>query len=197
MKLNITFSSLFALFMIFGSHAQTDTVSGNLVDQEFSELIENSNSYQNYKVVDQGKLTALQRSTANYISGLQQEISATEESLEQQEARIDELNAELENIQAQLQQVSAEKDAIVFLGMPISKIAYQSIMWGIVAILVLALVVFIYRFNKNNQQTKEAKRNLRETEEEFEAYRTKSLEKEQRLGRLLQDEKNKHSKLNK
>lgn len=195
MKLNITFSSLFALFMIFGSKAQTDTVSGNPIDQEFSELMDSSNNYQNYKVVDQGKLTTLQRSTANYISGLQQEISATEESLEQHEARIADLNGELENIRAELEQVSAEKDAIIFLGMPISKIAYQSIMWGIVAILVLALVVFIYRFNKSNQQTKEAKKNLRETEDEFEAYRTKSLEKEQRLGRLLQDEKNKHSKL--
>jgi hypothetical protein len=32
---------------------------------------------------------------------------------------------------------------------------------------------------------------LKETEKEFDIYRAKALEKEQRLGRMLQDEKNK------
>jgi hypothetical protein len=32
---------------------------------------------------------------------------------------------------------------------------------------------------------------LNETEKEFDAYREKALEKEQRLGRMLQDERNK------
>ena len=66
-------------------------------------------------------------------------------------------------------------------------------MWGIVATLIIALLFFIFRFNKRNTQTTEAKNNLLQTEKEFEDYRAKALEKEQRLGRLLQDERNRAS----
>ncbi|MGB8374852.1 MAG: hypothetical protein WCE57_05990, partial [Salegentibacter sp.] len=66
-----------------------------------------------------------------------------------------------------------------------------AMMWGIVALLVVALLFFIYRYKSSNATTKEANQRLRETEKEFDAYRAKALEKEQRLGRQLQDERNK------
>ena len=44
--------------------------------------------------------------------------------------------------------------------------------------------------------TKEAKKRLDDTEKEFDIYKKKALEKEQRLGRLLQDEKNKVNRMN-
>jgi uncharacterized damage-inducible protein DinB len=66
-------------------------------------------------------------------------------------------------------------------------------MWGIILVLIIALLIFIYRFKKNHSQTTEARQNLSTTEKEFEAYRAKALEKEQRLGRQLQDERNRAS----
>ena len=80
--------------------------------------------------------------------------------------------------------------------MPLTKGTYMAMMWGIVAILILALVFFIYKFKNSNAVTKEAKKRLDDTEKEFDTYKKKALEKEQRLGRLLQDEKNKVNKMN-
>lgn len=192
MKMKLfTLSSFLLLFFSIGSYAQS---TENPIDAEFTDLIENSNNFQTYKVVDKNKLDELQTKTAAYISGLKEEIATYEESLQEQKKNIAELNSEVESVRGQLQEVTAEKDAIVFLGMPFSKSSYQSIMWGIVGILVLALVLFVYRFQKSNSQTKEARKRLNDTEAEFESYRVKALEKEQRMGRLLQDEKNKHLK---
>ena len=67
-------------------------------------------------------------------------------------------------------------------------------MWVIVFALVLILVFFIYKYKQSNVLTKEAKKNLAENEAEFDEYRKKSLEKQQKLGRQLQDEKNKQNK---
>lgn len=196
MKLNsFTLAFIVSILVGLNSYSQNDTIqeSENPIDDEFTELMETSNNYQNYKVVERQKLNALQQSTATYISGLKEEIAALEESLQEQQENIDNQNTELQNVQAELEQVTAEKDAITFLGMPIEKNAYQTIMWGIVGVLALVLIFFIYRYSKSNADTKEAKKRQEETEKEFELYRAKALEKEQRMGRMLQDERNKHS----
>jgi hypothetical protein len=55
----------------------------------------------------------------------------------------------------------------------------------------LALFYFIFKFSKSNILTKEAQNNLLDIEQEFEEYRKKSIEREQKLRRQLQDEINK------
>ena len=53
------------------------------------------------------------------------------------------------------------------------------------------MLFFIFKFFKNNVITKEAKNNLIDVEQELDAHRKKSLEREQKLRRQLQDEINK------
>lgn len=161
------------------------------IENSFNELIETSNDYQGYKVVNYEALTRLRDRTVAHIEELRNEITAQKNEANIQKERIEELEAELESTRNDLDRVNAEKDAITFLGMPFSKGSYMALMWGIVGILVLALLFFIYKYKNSNATTKEARENLRETEKEFDAYRSKALEKEQRLGRLLQDERNK------
>lgn len=189
----LLFSSIFTLFLTSYGIAQISTET--TIDEKFAELIENSNNFKGYKVVDTGELTTLQNLTSRRIAELKEEIAASKEASLAYKQKISKLNADMESLNAKLNQVTAEKDAITFLGFPFSKTSYKSTMWGIVGILVLALVLFIVRFKKSNVDTKEAKKNLAELEKEFDSYRAKALEKEQRLGRLLQDEKNKQMKL--
>ena len=165
--------------------------------KKFNNLIESSNTFKGYKVVDQQELTALQEDTQEYIQKLKLEIEETNQAAEAQLENVASLEAELANIKGQLEQVKAEKDSIEFLGMPFSKAGYKTMMWSIVGILLIALAIFVFKFKQSHVHTREARKNLAETEKEFEAYRAKSLEKEQRLGRLLQDEKNKHLKISK
>ncbi|GAB2776025.1 hypothetical protein GCM10010465_23270 [Actinomadura fibrosa] len=165
------------------------------IDEKFSELITNSNNFKGYKVVDSDELSKLQDLTSKRIAELKAEIASGKEAAQAQKEKIGKLKADLDIFEAKLNEVTSEKDSITFLGMPFSKASYQSIMWGIVGVLVLALALFVYRFKKSDIHTQEARKNLEELEKEFEAYRAKSLEKEQRLGRLLQDEKNKQLKL--
>lgn len=198
MKLTpLTFLLVMALFTGFGTQAQedpqNDSLNINPIEAEFIDLMESSNNYQSYKVVELRKLTALQQSTSNYIASLRGEIDELEATLIERQQNIDQQQASLEEIQGQLEQVTAERDAITFLGMPINKATYQAIMWGIVAALVLVLLVFVYRFTKSNADTKEAKKRQQDVESEFEIFRAKTLEKEQRMGRMLQDERNKHA----
>lgn len=167
--------------------------SSNPIDKKFTELIETSNTFKGYKVVDFDKITSLQKETFSYIEELKSEIAANQKAAQTQKENLAKIETQLSNVNAQLEEVRADKDAIEFLGMPFSKGSYKTIMWGLVAALVLALALFVYRFKKGHSTTLEAKKRMQETEKEFETYRAKALEKEQKLGRLLQDERNRHA----
>jgi uncharacterized membrane protein (DUF106 family) len=184
---------LATLFFTFSATAQEIEESENPVEDEFTRIIEGSNDYQGYKVVDYNDLVKLKQNTANFISNLNNEIVTQNNTIEQQQKEITQLKNDLESTQDNLKEVTAEKDAITFLGMPFSKGTYMALMWGIVAILILFLLFFIFQFKKGHVQTTEARNNLIATDKEFDEYKAKALVKEQRLGRLLQDERNKAS----
>ncbi len=186
----VIFLSFFILTISGKTVAQENVTGPNVVEEEFTNLIENSNDYQGYKVVDYNELVSLKNKTAQYFANLNEEIITQKNTIDQQQDQIAQLREELESTQQELERVNADKDAITFLGMPFSKGSYMAFMWGIVGLLVLALLFFIYRYNKGNAQTVEARNKLHSTEKEFDAYREKALEKEQRLGRQLQDERN-------
>lgn len=186
--------AVFVIASVFQMNAQTDSLKTETpVQDEFTALIKESNNYQGYKVVDYDKLIELRNTTRNYISELKEEIIVQKNTVDQQNEEIEKLKSELSSTQEDLKRVSEEKDALMFLGMPFSKAGYKGMMWGIVAVLIVILVVLFFKFKSSLSSTKEAKQKLKETEKEFDAYRTKALEKEQRLGRMLQDERNKTS----
>ncbi|WP_165499081.1 hypothetical protein [Gramella sp. KN1008] len=192
-KKNYIFA-VFILVSVFQMNAQTDSLKTETpVQDEFTKLIEESNNYQGYKVVDYDKLIGLRNTTRNYITELKEEIIVQKNTVDQQNDEIEKLKSELQSTQEDLKRVSEEKDALMFLGMPFSKGGYKAMMWGIVAVLVVILLILFFRYKSSHVATRDAKQKLNETEKEFDAYRTKALEKEQRLGRMLQDERNKAS----
>ncbi len=180
--------------MTISTALSQDTNSGlNPVEEDFNNLIETSNDYQGYKVVDYNELVNLRNKISQYYDTQNEEIISQQTVLDRQQDEIDSLKTELNNTQQELETVNADKDAITFLGMPFSKGGYMAFMWGLVGLLVLALIFFIYRYKQSHSHTAEARNRLSTTEKEFDAYREKALEKEQRLGRQLQDERNKNN----
>ncbi|MCM8570675.1 hypothetical protein NE848_14865 [Gramella jeungdoensis] len=192
-KKNYIFA-IFILVSVFQMNAQTDSLKTETpIQDEFTKLIEESNNYQGYKVVDYDKLIDLRNTTRNYITELKEEIIVQKNTVDQQNDEIEKLKSQLNSTQEDLTRVTEEKDALMFLGMPFSKGGYKAMMWGIVAVLVVILLILFFRYKSSHAATRDAKQKLNETEKEFDAYRTKALEKEQRLGRMLQDERNKTS----
>ncbi|SKB41069.1 hypothetical protein SAMN05660776_1051 [Salegentibacter holothuriorum] len=191
MMRKIIFSSLLFILSVNVLTAQDSLATSNFIEDEFDNLIESSNNYQGYKVVDYDALIELRDNTKRHVQELKNELQEEQSTIASQNEEIENLKNQLAETQEDLKRVNEEKDAIKFLGMPFSKGSYMAMMWGIVGFLILALLFFIYKFKNSNATTKEARHRLNETEKEFDAYRAKALEKEQRLGRMLQDEKNK------
>lgn len=191
----ILITTLFSLALCFSLKAQDDDQQPqeplNTIDQQFTDLMNASNNYQEYKVVKKAGLQRFINNTRDSINSFKNEIEGYRNELRSEKAQVEKLNANLTQTQDSLNTTRAKIDSIDFLGIPMEKSGYKGLMWGIVAILAIALIFFILRFRGSNVHTKEARRKQAETEQEFDDFRKKSLEKQQELGRQLQDERNK------
>ena len=58
-------------------------------------------------------------------------------------------------------------------------------------------MIFLFQLKGSKSIASDAKNALEKLEDDYEEYKRKALEKEQKLGRQLQDEINKHNKSSK
>ena len=161
------------------------------IDNQFEYVIRRSNSYQDFKVIKKTWLYELKAHTIDTLNAVRKELSDTQAKVNSQSSEIDQLKTDLSNTKNNLDNTKKEKDSMALFGLQMSKVGYNALMWTIIAVLLVMLSLFIYKFKNSNAITKQAKKSLLETEEEYEEYRRNSLEREQKVRRQLQDEINK------
>lgn len=165
--------------------------------EDLRTVVDKSNNYQQYKVIEKVEINAAIKKVFTEFELLTAEISELNDSIQSQDAQVQSLKKELSGLNTELTDLQNEKDEIQFLGMSLTKSAYNALVWSIIGVLVILLLFFIFKFNRSNLLTKEAKQNLKNLDADYENYKRIALEKQQKLGRQLQDEKNKNQKLNK
>ena len=195
--------SLIFLFVITFSFAQDSIQNGGqasmngTLDKQFDYVVQKSNNFQEYKVVKKDFLTILKRNSLDSVNRFKTELADLKSELASHSATVQQLKDTLKTTQVELDKLKIAQDNVSFFGTPISKTNYNLIMWGIVSVLLLILVVFLFQLKGAKSTASDAKNSLEKLEEDYEDYKRKALEKEQKLGRQLQDEINKHNKSSK
>lgn len=195
------FFTTLTLFCLTATYAQENTdqddklsLTEGTIDNQFEYVIRRSNNYQEFKVVKKTWLYELKAHTIDSLNAVQKELSDTQATVKSQSGEIEQLKSELTNTKSDLDKTKKEKNSMALFGMQLSKGGYNALMWTIIAALLTLLLFFIFKFKNSNAITKQAKKVLLETEEEYEEYRRNSLEREQKVRRQLQDEINKQKK---
>lgn len=198
MKKNKIILSFIFLVFVVTTQAQTKVEENKLslengtIDNQFEYVIQRSNNYQEFKVVNKNWLYTLKSHTIDSLKLAQKNLIDTKVIVKNQKEEITKLKASLATTEGNLNKTNLEKDSISLLGMPMSKSGYNILMWSIIAALLACLMFFIYKFKNSNSITKDAKNALNEMEEAFNEHRKVALEREQKVRRQLQDEINKH-----
>lgn len=167
------------------------SLDNGTIESQFDYLYRKSSSYQEYKVVKKTFYQKIKGNVLDSMQALKKDLGDTKKLVEVQASEIKSLKADLLTTNNNLTSVTKEKDNIKFLGIPMTKSAYNSLLWTIIFSLVALLLFFIFRFRSSNAITVQARDLLSDTEKEFEAYKAKALEREQKVRRELQDELNK------
>ena len=188
---------LFAFIFTQSIIAQTTTVEQpNTVKNQFIKLYKNSNNYQIYKVVKKNEFLSLQKSILDSIKVIKKDANSKQIKIKEQLKAITSLQTKIDTLNNDLSVSIEKEDAISFIGMPLNKGSYNTILWSIIGGLLIALAFFIFKFNNSYSVTKETKDLLVDVEHEFEQYKKNSIDKEQKLRRQLQDEINKQRGVN-
>ncbi|MCW5520465.1 tRNA (guanine-N1)-methyltransferase [Aureitalea sp. L0-47] len=192
MKRTIT-CLLVSLCCILYLSAQEASNQNSLEDQ-FTDVIDKSNSYQDFKVIKKVKINRLKQNVLDSVASLESRIDTLSGHIASQDSEISSLNQTLESTKSELATSREKEDGIFLFGMLLSKSTYNTILWSVIGILLLLLIVFIMRYRTSNSVTRSANAKLAEVEAEFEGHRQRSLEREQQIRRKLQDELNKQKK---
>ncbi len=178
------------LFIQIGFSQSADSTlslkSGSIANQ-FEYIYQNSNNFQEYKVVKRTNLDQLKSNILDSIKSMQGEVASAKGILAAKNDSISFLNSSLEVAETEKQAAIDAKDNFTFLGMGIEKSFYSSIMWLIVVVLAGALGFFAFQYSRSFSKIKKARKDLEEVQEELENHRKNTLERERKLKRELID----------
>jgi len=193
-KMKSLFFTLFLLFIQYTSFSQENNnvvIEDKTLEGQFDKIYRISTSYQTYKVISKDKFQELKNNVLDSIKASNKDLKEQKVFLKNERDNVAKLNAELNKTKEDLKKAQEKENSISLFGFQISKVTYNLILWLIIISLALALAFFVFKFSKSNILTKKAKEDLEDVEQEFEVHRKKTLEREQKLRRQLQDEINK------
>jgi hypothetical protein len=187
-------SSFLAFFLILSSAsitAQQTVTEENTLENQFDKIYRISTSYQTYKVISKEGYQKLKNNVLDSLNQIENTLSEKVSLLKTKESDIQRLNEKINKTQISLDASIKKENSISLFGLALNKTTYNSILWFLIIALLMGMLFFMYKFSNSNLLTKEAKHNLAEVEQELSQFRKKTLEKEQKLRRQLQDEINK------
>lgn len=197
-KIKYVLVLLFSGCFVSGFSQETDSpgslsLRGNL-DEQFDFVFQKSNSYQEYRVVRKDYLSHLKKSSTDSLKKYKTELGEFKTKINVQQAEKDTLQHRLDRTNTSLEAMKVERNNISLFGVQMSKSAYNSLMIGVIGVLVFLLAILLIRFKSSYRLSKESESNYLKLESDFEEFKRKAMEKEQQLGRKLQDEINKQKK---
>lgn len=176
--------------------AQDEPTGPPTLEEQFRSLKDESNSYQEYKVVRETLLDQFYSNVRDSLITIRQDILDAQNKITAQQQEITRLQEELEERQLAVEDSQYDIEHIEFLGIDVQKTTYSTIVWSIIAILLIILAVAIYKYKSSNKVAVKKKNEYESLDNEFNEFKIRSREKETRLMRDLQTERNAVEELN-
>ncbi len=169
------------------------------IENSFTYVIRNASDYEDSKVVKSWWLWRLRSYVLDSLKVYRDSIQFIQNMVDTREHQIDSLKTDLKELNTSYASAVKERDTLSFLGIGMTKLTYNAIMWLLALVLFAALIMVFLLYKRSNVVTVKLKEALDETKEEFEIHRKKALEREQKIAREMYDEiikyKNKYGEL--
>lgn len=160
-------------------NALPDVFKQETISEQLKFLDERTRVYDNYRAIREDMFRTISKNVNDTLTNAKKRINILILQTTTLNNRIDSLKKGLEVTNNELMETTRTKESISVLGIEVNKVTYNSIMWTILAGLVLLLIIGYLSFRQNRSITVRTKKDLIDLKEEFEGYRTKTrLERE-------------------
>jgi hypothetical protein len=162
---------LMPFVFINGQSVIPDELNKNTIKDQLNYIEEHTRIYENFRAIREDMFQKIKVNVIDTlnVSGLRtKDLKTTSAILTH---NIDSLNSALEATKSNLEQMTQTKNSIRVFGHEFGKSSYNSVMWTILAGLLVFLGIGFIAFKRNISFTITTKKELTELRTEFEAYR--------------------------
>ncbi|UEG52729.1 hypothetical protein LLH06_17430 [Mucilaginibacter daejeonensis] len=151
-----------------------------------------SGKFYNYQ---KPQLAAFYKNVTDTLRAERKKVKDLQSQLSAQGKTVNDLRTDVSSKEQSLNESNAKVDSISLLGIGVTKSVYNTIMWGLVIVFGAVATVVLLQSGSARREAKYRIKLYEELDEEFKAYKVKSNEKEKKLARELQTERNRIEEL--
>jgi hypothetical protein len=182
---------LIILLISSASFAQTS----ESLTTRYKQMKEKSQTFKDYKVIKEVTLDAFWFSVADSIASKERAVAEASGEIETLKNQIIHVEANAKRREAEVEEIIFDSDHITVAGVSFHKAFFISIVFIVFASLVGLLVLSFTGGRLLYRSLKEKSESMLILNSEFEEYKHRAVEKQMKLSRELQDERNKVSEL--
>ena len=174
----------------------TEALEGQYtLKDRFSIMKAKSQTYQNYKVVKESVLDGVWKIVQDSIQAKQASINDARQQIKQLQAEVSQIQQTMKQKEASVQGVVFDSAHINVLGIDFAKGFFLSLI-GIIVVALIGFLAFVMtRMKVLDKSIREKNLTITMVSNEYDDYKKKAMEKQTKLSRELQDERNRLQEL--
>jgi hypothetical protein len=188
-----------AFLLVNGVKAQSrEALEGeHNLRERFEIMKEKAESYNDYKVIRNEILNGVWKISMDSLAKVRTDLKTANVTIGKLNSEIQGASDKIKQAETTMAQSEYERTHLTVFGMPIAKGIFVTTTLVVVAALIIALLTVLGTFNVLRRSNREKELTIHGIMSEFDAFRKKALEKEVKISRELQSERNKLSAIGK
>jgi uncharacterized protein HemX len=157
---------------------------------QYQFMLKKSKSLYGARLINPSRLSGVWKSVNDTLRKERKQLQEAKQEIKTQAQTISTLKGEVSGKENSLADATASVNEIKFLGISFNKGTYNTIVWAIIIILGAGLAIVIFQSGKYRKEATYRTQLYQEIADEFQAHKVKAKDKEMKLARELQDERN-------
>ena len=164
----------FTVTIAAGQTRMPDELTTGTITEQINYIENKTRIYDDFRAIREDMFRKINRNILDTIAAEKSRIAELKNLTSALNNKTDSLNTLLGSTRNSLDEVTATKNKISILGLGVNKKAYNSIMWTIVAALIVLMAIGFLIFKRNLVVLTRTEKDLKELKDEFAAYRQSS-----------------------
>lgn len=165
------------------------------LENQYKTMKLNVSKWDGFLMIKEAPLNTFHKSMLDSVAGLEKTIASANSQVITAKSEIESLKKKLATTQEELEISLKKENELTTLGMPVNKNTFPGLLYTIILVVLLIGAIAFFLYFRSNVITKKTQKRNSELEEKLKTQKTIGLERETKLARELQNERNKnHSK---
>lgn len=191
----IVILSLFNLLIFINGFSKKDPEAWKKeknLESQYSFFKNNVSSWDGFLMAKEPQLNEFHKSIMDTVKVLETSITTNIVEISKSKKEVASLTKQLSETKASLESSLKKENELTTLGMPFDKNTFPTILYSIIIIVLLIAIFGYFLFFRSNIVTKESEKRLLVLTEEFQKHKSSASDRETKLRRELQTERNKN-----